>query len=73
MTIKVPVTKTIYGFVEVEVPDDSQLKNPNATPLQKKRAAKFLGIQAVRGNMPGKLEWDSEEGEVNVNLGYFED
>lgn len=41
------VTETRYGYVEVDVPKDSPILDPDASLLKKRKAAKQLGEKAL--------------------------
>ena len=57
MKIIVPVIQHLYGTIEIEVPENSPVSDPGASPIKRQRAAQKLGEEAYRAD-PGCVKWD---------------
>ena len=75
MKIRISVTETRYGYIDIDVPKNSPIFDPNASSLQKRRAARKLGETAVTDNnsciiWPDPNVDDFYIPRLNVDLGY---
>ena len=75
MKIRISVTETRYGYVDVDVPQDSPIFDSNASLLKKRRAARKLGENAITSS-DSCIIWPDPETDdfyipqLNVDLGY---
>lgn len=70
MRIRVGVAERRYGFVDLDVPEDSKILNPESSTLTKRRAAKELAESYIQENS-GVIVWPNEARVIAVDLGYF--
>ena len=68
MKITMVVTRTTYGTIDIDVPDDSVI-NSEASAGIKRKAAKRLAEKAINENRV-TIDWDEPE-PVEINSGYF--
>ena len=47
MKIRVSLVERHYGYIDIDVPEDSPILNPNASLLKKRRAAKKLAEHEI--------------------------
>ena len=71
MKIQVQVRQMMFGYIEVEVPDENPIYNPQATARMKRNAAKKLAQTAI-ANGTSEIKWDREEFLDGVGKSYYE-
>lgn len=75
MKIRISVTETRYGYIDVEVPQDSPIFDSNASSLKKRKAARKLGENALTDDK-SCIIWPDPDVDpfyipaLNVDLGY---
>ena len=72
MKIRVSLVERHYGYIDIDVPENSHILDPNVSLLKKRRAAKKLAEHEITEG-DGIIIWPEENVPcLDVELGYTE-